>query len=102
MDSIDAGLIALAVSVGFFVNGAVDIVKRIAGRSRHRRWLLPISGAVFGWTFVGLLLIYRKATFDASTVAGAILAGFLAALMAAYQNDQSKAAERPTEVDGRG
>lgn len=98
MENVDASLVALALSIAFFVNTGVDIVKRILGRSRKRRWALPLAGLIYGWLFAGLLLVYRQQAFTWSATAGVILVGFLACGLAVLQNDQSKNAEEATRA----
>lgn len=100
MDSIDPTLLAMAVPTGFFVKGAVDIVKRVLRGSSHRDWLLPLWGTMFGWLFVGLTQVYREAPWTLSTGAGVVLAGFLAYLLAAMLNDQGARASsrRPDDA----
>lgn len=94
MDSVDPVIITLAIGAVFFVNVLTDVVKRIIGRNRHRRWLLPLSGLSIGVAFVGLLQVYRQVPLSLSSVALTILAGVAAFALAAVQNDQSKSAER--------
>lgn len=103
MDTIDPGILALAGAIAFFVVGAVDIVKKVAGRSRHRRWLLPIAGVLLGWTFAGLLVVYREEPLSPKTVAAVILAGMAAAILAGMKADQSQRADRTNDNNaGRG
>lgn len=101
MENIDPGLVALALSVGYLTNVLTDVVKRVVGRSRVRRWLLPLSGLAIGIGLVWLLQVYRGVTMTGQTAAGCILAGIVAFGLAALSNDQSRAVER-REVDGRG
>lgn len=93
MDGIDPAVVTLAMGAVFFVNVLTDVVKRIIGRNRHRRWLLPLAGLLIGMTFVGLLQVYRQIPLTGSSVALTILAGVAAFALAAVQNDQSKVAE---------
>jgi hypothetical protein len=64
------------------------------GRSRKRRWALPIIGLAIGIGMVGLLQVYREQPLTAKTVAGCILAGVIAFGLAALSNDQSRSAEQ--------
>ena len=93
MDNIDPALVALALSVGYLTNVLVDVVKQMFGRSRKRRWLLPLVGLAFGIALVGLLQVYRDEPLTPKTAAGTVLAGIVAFGLAALSNDQSKAAE---------
>lgn len=99
MDNIDPGLVALALSVGYLTNVLVDIVKQILGRSRKRRWVLPLAGLLIGICLVGLLQVYREEPWTVKTAAGTLLAGIVAFGLAALTNDQSAKAE---EASGRG
>lgn len=98
MDNIDPGLVALALSVGYLTNVLTDVVKQMLGRSRKRRWVLPLFGLMIGVVLVGLLQVYREEPMTTKTVAGTILAGIVAFGLAALTNDQSRKAEE----SGRG
>jgi chromate transport protein ChrA len=98
VENIDPALVALALSTGYLVNVLTDVCKGIAGRSRRRRWLLPLAGIVIGIVLVALLQVYREQDLTPKTVAGTLLAGVVAFGLAALSNDQSRRAEG----DGRG
>lgn len=98
MENIDPALVAMALSVGYLTNIGVDVVKQMLGRSRKRRWLLPLAGIVIGIGFVALIQIYREQPLSPKTAAGAMLAGVIAFGLAAVSNDQSRRAEG----DGKG
>lgn len=105
MDGIDPTIYALAAPTAFFVNAAVDVVKRVLRRSPRRDWLLPLWGTGFGIVFVGLMQVYRGAAWTLANGAGVVLAGFLAYLLAALLNDQSARAagvRPPRQENGRG
>lgn len=93
MDNIDPGLVALALSTGYLVNVLVDVVKQMMGRSRKRRWALPLMGLLIGIGIVALLQVYREEPPTLKTVAGTVLAGIVAFGLAALTNDQSAKAE---------
>jgi hypothetical protein len=101
VDNIDPAIVALALAIGYLTNVLTDVVKQVVGRSRHRRWLLPLSGLSIGIGLVWLLQVYRGAEMTGQTVAGCVLAGIVAFGMAALTNDQSKAADRTGDL-GRG
>jgi heme A synthase len=94
MDTVDPAIVALALGAVFFVNVLTDVVKKIIGRHRTRRWLLPLSGMVIGMAFVGLLQVYRQVELTGSAVALTMLAGVMAFALAAAKNDQGKSAEQ--------
>ena len=94
MENIDPAIVALALAIGFLTNVLTAVVKTVTGRSRHRRWLLPLAGLSIGIGLVWLLQVYRGVEMTGQTVAGCVLAGIVAFGMAALTNDQSKAAER--------
>jgi hypothetical protein len=93
VDNIDPGLVALALSTGYLVNVLTDVVKQIMGRSRRRRWALPLAGLTIGIGIVALLQIYREQPLTPKMAAGTVLAGIVAFGLAALSNDQSKSAE---------
>jgi hypothetical protein len=94
VENIDPALVALALSTGYLVNVLTDVCKSMLGRSRKRRWALPIIGLAIGIGMVGLLQVYREQPLTAKTVAGCILAGVIAFGLAALSNDQSRSAEQ--------
>ena len=93
MENIDPALLALALSVGYLTNIGVDVVKQMMGRSRKRRWVLPLAGIAIGIVFVALIQVYREEPLTPKTVAGTLLAGIVAFGLAALTNDQSQKAE---------
>lgn len=96
-ENIDPTLMALAVSVGFFVKSAVDVVKDVLGASRRRRWLLPLCGVLLGWLFVGLVVAYQSAPEPWRTVALVLLGGFLAFFLARMASAGHAASRGPDD-----
>lgn len=101
MENIDPAIVALALSTGFICSVLTNVVKGVVGRSRHRRWLLPIAGLAIGVGMVWLLQVYRGVPMTGQTVAGCVLAGIVAFGLAATSNDQARRVNERRE-DGRG
>ena len=74
----------------WFVQSGVDVSKKMLGRSRRRRWALPLIGLLFSWLFVGTLQVYMRVPLTPDLVAGTFLAGLVAYTLAAVGNANGK------------
>lgn len=80
MEYLDPKIVEMALAAALLVKGAVDLVK--LGIQPVPQWAPPALAAVLGPLIVGLLMVAGGAAITAQAGAQAILAGFLAAMLA--------------------